>query len=119
MNIENKRFRMLVEQMGIRETEVARILNTSLSNVSRWINGTRNISDYYQDKICQHFNVTKEWLKAETFNIPKESKTKKLIVAFYPEEYDLYYAIKAQRFKVGSIGKYVKDTLREDLNNRL
>lgn len=58
----NKRFKRLVEESHMKQIEIAIALDTTATNVSRWMNCKNGISEPFFSRICRYFNVSSDWM---------------------------------------------------------
>ncbi|BDR82589.1 helix-turn-helix domain-containing protein [Clostridium tetani] len=72
-----KRLKCLRKELGLTQSEFAKKLNMSRSNIGNIEIGIINLSDRNINDICRIFNVNKEWLetgKGPMFNTLDEDK---------------------------------------------
>lgn len=64
----NERFKELVEERHMKQVDVAVALDTTPTNVSRWMNCKNGIGEPFFTRICDYFGVYSSWLRGETNN---------------------------------------------------
>lgn len=68
----NENLKLLRENLGLTQSEMAEKLKVSITTISRLELGVRNLTDRMIYQICREFNVSESWLRTGEGNMYKD-----------------------------------------------